>query len=113
MAQSVERRRARSRFRGQAADLYLDALAREHGLRAAVLADEDGLPIASSGPIHARDPLSAYGAFLAARAQPRPHVGPRSVSLQLGSCTTSLTFLGQADLPWQEISSDLTRILGL
>ena len=115
MATRMERRKARSRFRGEAANLYLDALARRYGLRAAVLADEQGLPIAATGPKVAEGPLSAYGAFRAAsgKSNPSASAGPRSVSLQLGGHSVSLTVLGQSEIPWSLVTGDLNRILGL
>jgi hypothetical protein len=115
MATRIERRKTRSRFRGEAANLYLDALARRFELRAAVLADEQGLPIAATGPKITEDALSAYGAFRAGAAEARPPAtpGPRSVSLLLGGHCVSLTVLGPTEIPWSDVTHDLTRILDL
>jgi hypothetical protein len=68
MPELVERRRSRSPYRGEAADLYLRALSERHGLGAVVVADELGLPIAASGPARAREVLSTYGVLRAAAA---------------------------------------------
>jgi hypothetical protein len=116
MENRIERRTDRSWFRGEAANLYLDALARRHHLRAAVLADDQGMPIAATGPKMAEGPLSAYGAFRA-RQRPskegEPREGPRSVSFCLGEHAVSLTVLGHSEIPWSEVTTDLARILEL
>ncbi len=111
MATRMERRKFRSPFRGEAANLYLQALAQRHGLRAAVLADEQGLPIAATGPKVAEDPLSAYGAFRTGGGPASPAEGPRSRALRLGEFEVSLTVLGHDELPWSQVGDDLTRIL--
>jgi len=116
MANQIERRRDRSWFRGEAANLYLDALARRHHLRAAVLADDQGMPIAATGPKIVEDPLSAYGAFRARHwpsKEVEPSEGPRSVSFHLGEHAVSLTVLGRGEIPWSEVTTDLARILEL
>jgi hypothetical protein len=115
MATRIERRKARSRFPGEAANLYLGAVARRYGLRAAVLADEQGLPIAATGPKIAEDALSAYGAFRSASGESNPSApsGPRSISLQLGGHSVSLTVLGSGQIPWSLVTGDLSRILDL
>ena len=113
MAEPIERRRSRSYFRGEAANLYLRSLSHRFGLRAAVLANEQGLPIAASGPQFAVDSLSAYGAFRAAATTSAPEVGPRSRAFSLGDHPVSLTILGNDELPWSVVTSDLKRILEL
>jgi hypothetical protein len=116
MANQIERRRDRSWFRGEAANLYLDALARRHHLRAAVLADDQGMPIAATGPKNAEDLLSACSVF-GARQRPSPEnepsEGPRSVSFHLGEHAVSLTVLGSSEIPWSQVTADLERILEL
>jgi hypothetical protein len=112
----VERRQARSLYRGEAADLYLAALSRRHGLAGVVLADEQGLPIAAAGCGAARERLSEHGALHAAsdpRATSAPGPGPRSRRVPLGAGMASMTFLGQADVPWDAVARDLERILEL
>jgi hypothetical protein len=114
MAELVERRRSRSPFRGEAADLYLDALSRRCGLRAAVLADEEGLPVAGAGPRSLWEPLSAFGAEPPGAADRAPRGDkPRSVPIRIGSARFSLTVLGTGELPREDTQRDLARILGM
>jgi len=113
---TLERRRARSTYRGEAADLYLDELARRYELRAAVLSDELGLPIAAAGPKYTHEPLSAYGAFkmgqTEAALERSQEAGPRCIALNFDSRRAHLTILGSGRLPLDGITCDLARILG-
>ncbi len=117
MPELVERRRSRSPYRGEAADLYLRALSERHGLGAVVVADELGLPIAASGPARAREVLSTYGVLRAAAAPGACAAGeaggPVSVALRLGACRAICTCRGGGELPWDTVAADLVRILDL
>lgn len=64
---ATERRRRRSNDPTEAIRYQLDACRRTAGLDAMILADQDGLCIAASGPAPACEELAARSAMLAAR----------------------------------------------
>jgi hypothetical protein len=101
----IERRVRRADRAYAAAQIYLEARARAHGLDALVLATEDGAPLAGVG---SESDLTAIGA-LAARPEAARHVGVRAFAVVARGLALRVAATGA--LPERECARDLARIL--